>query len=86
MTNKTSQSKNTSTMQSKNEYGTMTAKQDANNDYSSSSAASSTSSMASGAGTNTTSSQQTSTTKNKQSKDTYGTLTAKYDSNNDYGE
>jgi hypothetical protein len=55
--------------QSKSEYGTMTAKFDANGEYGSSSSSS--------AQSNAAGSQQSSKAK-------YGTLTAKADANNDY--
>ena len=54
---------------SKSQYGTLTAKFDANNDY--------------GSSTNTKNSTTTSA-KQQESKSKYGTLTAKSDANNEY--
>lgn len=92
------QSKQEKQAASKSEYGTMTAKFDANNDYSSTTSASGTSATAStSAGTSATSADlnklsklanqsQTGSTSATSSKSQMAnqTLTAKYDANGDY--
>ncbi|SDE84602.1 hypothetical protein [Sporomusa acidovorans] len=94
------QSKQSKQAESKNEYGTMTAKMDANNDYASKSSGTNTtastsasSSMTSGTSANMSElsklakqSQTGSTTTATSSKSALAnqTLTAKYDANGDY--
>lgn len=81
--------------ESKQKFGTLTALNDANGDYSSSESTSSqttstfggTSQNSSGFGSSsqaTSSTSQASSSKQKASKSQYGTMTAKEDVNNDY--
>jgi hypothetical protein len=72
--------------QSKAKFGTLTATSDANQDYSSSSSASN-ATMGSNTSSSTmgSSAANTTTAANASSLSEYGTMTAKFDANNDYG-